>query len=371
MAFLNLKLLLCYSNIYNTFVKTYMIILSIETSCDETASSIVRFRGRKVEVLSDVVSSQIKLHSKFGGVVPQLAARAHLQNMVPVLEKAFRQAGIAKKKIDYIAVTQGPGLIPALMIGVNAAKALAFTWQKPIVAVNHLEGHIYANWLEKKERNVYDLKKMAFPVLCLIVSGGHTQLVLMESEMKFKIVGETVDDAVGEAFDKAAKILGLGYPGGPLVEKLAAVGDKEKIKFPRPMLSSKDLNFSFSGLKTAVLYETQGKDLDNEKYVADVAASFQAAALEVLTAKTVRAAKKYGVKNVFLGGGVSANRALRKSLRERFRQELPEVDVDFPPFKFTTDNALMIAIAGYYRVMDKKGITDYEKIKADMNLRLK
>lgn len=348
-----------------------MIILSIETSCDETAASIVRIRGRKVEVLSDIVASQIKMHSRYGGVVPQLAARAHLQNMVPVLEKAFKKAGISKKKIDYIAITKGPGLIPALLIGVNAAKALAFTLGKPLVEVNHLEGHIYANWLNKEATDQYTLKKMQFPVLCLIVSGGHTQLVLMEKDMKFKIVGETVDDAVGEAFDKVAKILGLGYPGGPLIEKLALVGDGEKIKFPRPMLGSPDFNFSFSGLKTTVLYETQGKDLTDEKYVSDVAASFQAAALDVLTAKTLRAAKKYGVKNVFLGGGVSANKALRKRLQEKFAKELPEVNVDFPPFKFTTDNALMIAIAGYYRILDKKGVVDYKKIKADMNLRLK
>lgn len=348
-----------------------MIILSIETSCDETAVSIVRIKGRKVEVLADVVSSQIKMHSRYGGVVPQLAARAHLQNMVPVLEKAFKKAGISKKKIDYIAITKGPGLIPALMIGVNAAKALAFTLNKPLVEVNHLEGHIYANWLEKEAADRYALKKMQFPVLCLIVSGGHTQLVLMKEDMKFKIVGETVDDAVGEAFDKVAKILGLGYPGGPLIEKLALIGDRERIKFPRPMLSSPDFNFSFSGLKTAVLYETQDKDLTDEKYVSDVAASFQASALDVLSVKTLRAAKKYGAKNVFLGGGVSANKALRKRLREKFAKELPEVNVDFPPFKFTTDNALMIAIAGYYHILDKKGIVDYKKIKADMNLRLK
>jgi len=348
-----------------------MIILSIETSCDETAAAIVRFGKGKAEALSDVVSSQIRMHQKYGGVVPQLAARAHLQNMVPILEKAYRKAGIAKDKVDYIAVTQGPGLIPALMIGVNAAKTLSYALHKPLIAVNHLEGHIYANWLSNKEGNAYRLRKMEFPVLCLIVSGGHTQLVLMEKDMKFKIIGETVDDAGGEAFDKAAKILGLGYPGGPLIEKLALSGNSATIDFPRPMLGHKDFNFSFSGLKTAVLYETQGKNLADKRYVADVAASFQAAALEVLVAKTVRAAKRHKVKHIFLGGGVSANKALRKALREKTRKELPEVEVDFPPFRFTTDNALMIAIAGYYRLMSKKGITDYRHLKADMNLRLK
>lgn len=348
-----------------------MIILAIETSCDETAVSILNCKGRKVEVLSDVVSSQIKLHSKYGGVVPQLAARAHLQNMVPVLDKAFKKAGIPKKKIDYIAVTKGPGLIPALMIGVNAAKALSFALQKPIVAVNHLEGHIYANWLEGKKGNSYSLRKMEFPVLCLIVSGGHTQLVLMKEDMRFKIVGETVDDAVGEAFDKAAKILGLGYPGGPLIEKLAQEGDAASIKFPRPMLTGSDLNFSFSGLKTAVLYETQGKDLADKRYVADVAASFQAAAIEVLVAKTLRAAKKYGVRSIFLGGGVSANQALRSALKDSSRKQTPDVDVSFPPFKLTTDNALMIGVAGYFHILEKKNITDYKRLDADMNLRLK
>jgi N6-L-threonylcarbamoyladenine synthase len=348
-----------------------MIILAIETSCDETAAAIVRVKGKKAEVLSDVVSSQIKMHSAFGGVVPQLAARAHLRNMVPVLDKAFKKAGISKKKIDYVAVTAGPGLIPALMIGVNAAKALAFTLNKPLVAVNHLEGHIYANWLLKEKGNSYALRKMQFPVLCLIVSGGHTQLVLMKEDLKFQIVGETVDDAVGEAFDKVAKILGIGYPGGPLIEKLALSGDKNKIQFPRPMIGSGDLNFSFSGLKTAVLYETQNKDKTDKKYQEDVAASFQTAVLDVLTAKTLKAAKKYGVKNVFMGGGVSANKALRKALSDRFKKELPDIDVSFPPFKFTTDNALMIAIAGYYHILQNKNVRDYKNVKADMNLRLK
>lgn len=348
-----------------------MIILAIETSCDETAAAIVRIKGRKVEVLADVVSSQIKMHSQYGGVVPQLAARAHLQSMVPVLERAFRKAGIPKKKIDYVAVTAGPGLIPALLIGVNAAKALAFALQKPLVAVNHLEGHIYANWLAKEKACLYGLKKMQFPVLCLIVSGGHTQLVLMKEDLKFQIVGETVDDAVGEAYDKTAKILGLGYPGGPIIEKLALVGDKSAMAFPRPMMGSNDFNFSFSGLKTAVLYETKDKEKTDKKYQADVAASFQAAVLDVLTSKTLKAAKKYGARSVFLGGGVSANKALRKALKDKFKKELPETEVSFPPFKFTTDNALMIAIAGYYHVLQNKNVGDYGKVKADMNLRLK
>jgi len=347
-----------------------MIILSIETSCDETAVAIVRIKGGKVEVLADIVSSQIKMHSEYGGVVPQLAARAHLRNMVPVLEKAFKKAKISKDELDYIAVTKGPGLIPALMIGVNSAKALAFILGKPIVEVNHLEGHIYANWLSKEKPDFYALKKMKFPVLCLIVSGGHTQLVLMKKNMRFDIVGETVDDAVGEAFDKVAKLLGLGYPGGPMVEKLAKCGDGDRIFLPRPMLRSGDLNFSFSGLKTAVLYETRKEENINEKYRADICASFQSAVIEVLTAKTIAAAKKYKVKNIFLGGGVSANKALCKGLGAGIKKNLPGVEFSFPEFKFTTDNALMIAIAGYYHIKDKD-IGDWRDLSPDMNFRLR
>ncbi|MDD3190965.1 MAG: tRNA (adenosine(37)-N6)-threonylcarbamoyltransferase complex transferase subunit TsaD [Candidatus Pacebacteria bacterium] len=347
-----------------------MIILSIETSCDETAAAIVRIKGGKVEVLADIVSSQIKMHSEYGGVVPQLAARAHLRNMVPVLEKAFKKAKISKDELDYIAVTKGPGLIPALMIGVNSAKALAFILNKPIVEVNHLEGHIYANWLSKEKLDLYVLKKMKFPVLCLIVSGGHTQLVLMKKNMRFDIVGETVDDAVGEAFDKVAKILGLGYPGGPMVEKLAKSGDDGKIFLPRPMLRSGNLNFSFSGLKTAVLYETRKAENINEKYRADICASFQSAVIEVLTAKTIAAAKKYKAKNIFLGGGVSANKALCKGLKNGIKKNLPGVEFSFPEFKFTTDNALMIAIAGYYHIKDKD-IGDWRDLSPDMNFRLR
>lgn len=348
-----------------------MIILAIETSCDETAVSIVKINKKKVEVMADVVSSQIKMHSKFGGVVPQLAARAHLENMVPVLKKAFKKAGIAQNKIDYIAFTKGPGLIPALMIGSNTAKALAFGLNKPLVEVNHLEGHIYANWLERKSARFYNLKKMHFPVLCLIVSGGHTQLVLMKQDMKFQIVGETVDDAAGEAFDKVAKILGLGYPGGPMIEKLAKEGDAEKMNFPRPMMGSKDFNFSFSGLKTAVLYEAQKYKKLSAKNKADFSASFQKAAIDVLVSKTIKAGRKHEVKNIFLGGGVSANKALQKSLTEAVKKNLSGTGVSFPPMKFTTDNALMIAIAGYYHIKENKNIIDWKKVKPDMNLRLK
>jgi len=357
-----------------------MIILAIETSCDETAVAIVKFNKNKVRVLSNIVSSQIRTHSKYGGVVPALASRMHLKNMVPVLKKAFQKAGINKNRIDYIAVTKGPGLIPALIIRVGAAKALAYSLNKPLVAVNHLEGHIYANWLTPiSETRNSSLRKPEFPILCLIVSGGHTQLVLMKKGLNYKVIGETVDDAAGEAFDKVAKLLGLKYPGGPLIEKMAKKGDRNKFNFTRPMMNSKNYNFSFSGLKTAVLYEVRGfcdcRDeamprLYNKQYQADVAASFQQAVIDVLISKTIKAAKKYKVKSILLGGGVSANKELQKQLKEIINKEIPDIGYRIPDSKLTTDNALMIAVAAYYNVVGEKNIKDWKTVKADANLRL-
>jgi len=356
-----------------------MIILAIETSCDETAVAIVEFKKNKVKVLSNIISSQIKTHSKYGGVVPALASRMHLKNMVPVLRRAFQKAETNKNKIDYIAITKGPGLIPALIIGVSAAKALAYSLNKPLVAVNHLEGHIYANWLTLiSEIQNSNLWKPEFPILCLIVSGGHTQLVLIKKDLNYKIIGETVDDAAGEAFDKVAKLLGLKYPGGPLIEKIARKGDRDKFNFTRPMMNSKNYNFSFSGLKTAVLYEVRGngnKDeamprLYSEQYQADIAASFQQAVIDVLISKTIKAAKKYKVKNILLGGGVSANKELQKQLKEIINKEIPNTEYRIPNINLTTDNALMIAVAAYYNIIGKKNIKDWKSVKADANLRL-
>ena len=391
-----------------------MIILAIETSCDETAVAIVEFSKNKVRVLSNVISSQIRTHSKYGGVVPSLASRMHLKNMTPVLRRAFQMAerkegylintplaplkmGISVKlKIDYIAVTKGPGLIPALMIGVSAAKALAYSLNNPLVAVNHLEGHIYANWLTpiSKTQNS-SLRKLEFPILCLIVSGGHTQLVLMKKDLNYKIIGETVDDAAGEAFDKVAKLLGLKYPGGPLIEKIAKKGNRNKFNFTRPMMNSKDYNFSFSGLKTAVLYEIKssnsqppltppcqgGKEMDklsfsvphcqiDKQYQADIAASFQQAVIDVLKYKTVKAAREYKVKSILLGGGVSANKELQKQLKEIINKEIPNTEYRIPNTKLTTDNALMIAVAAYYNIIGRKNVKDWKSVKADANLRL-
>ena len=397
-----------------------MIILAIETSCDETAAAIVKFNKNKAEVLSNIVSSQIKTHRKYGGVVPALASGMHLKNMTPVLKRAFQKAeylintpseiplapfdkgGILKRgispklKIDYVAVTKGPGLIPALMVGVSAAKALAYSLNKPLVAVNHLEGHVYANWLTPigeiqnskfKIQNLI-LRKPEFPILCLIVSGGHTQLVLMKKDLNYKIIGETVDDAVGEAFDKVAKLLGLSYPGGPLIEKIAKKGNGSKFNFTRPMINSKNYNFSFSGLKTAVLYETRkfypalaegsngfsrsSKQCEmNGIFRQNMAASFQQAVIDVLISKTIRAAKEYKVKSILLGGGVSANKELQKQLKEIINKKIPNTEYRIPNTKLTTDNALMIAIAAYYNVIGGKNIKDWKSVKADANLRLK
>ncbi|MCK4891569.1 MAG: tRNA (adenosine(37)-N6)-threonylcarbamoyltransferase complex transferase subunit TsaD, partial [Candidatus Pacebacteria bacterium] len=306
-----------------------MIILAIETSCDETAVAIVKFSKNKAEVLANIISSQVKTHSKYGGVVPALASRMHLKNMVPVLKKALKKAKINKNKIDYIAVTNGPGLIPALMIGVNAAKSLSYALNKPLIGIHHIEGHIYANWLTPKKLQAGKLWKPEFPIICLTVSGGHTQIILMKKDLNYKIIGETMDDAAGEAFDKIAKLLDLGYPGGPLIEKIAKKGDRNKFKFTRPMINSKNYNFSFSGLKTAVLYEVRSqqnfppdkgglrgvrKDIEaslDDQYKQDIAASFQQAVIDVLISKIIKAAKQYKAKNIILGGGVSANKELQ------------------------------------------------------------
>lgn len=368
-----------------------MIILSIETSCDETAVAIVEFSLGKAKVLSNIVSSQIKMHKKYGGVVPSLASRMHLKNTIPVLNRAFKQAKIKKDKIDYIAVTNGPGLIPALMIGVSAAKTLSFALKRPLIGINHIEGHIYANWLDpicnskipclpagrKNQKpknlneNIFDIWDPEFPILCLTVSGGHTQLILMKKDLNYKIIGETIDDAAGEAFDKVAKLLDLGYPGGPIIEKMARSGDAERFKFTPPMMQSKDYNFSFSGLKTAVLYEIKKKEGNIDlKYKKDMAASFQKTVIDVLVSKTVKAAKEHGVKNILLGGGVSANEELRKRLSERIKEEISSADFHFPLFKLTTDNALMISVAAYYHALNKKGISGWKEVRADSNLTL-
>ncbi len=337
-----------------------MIILGIETSCDETAAAVISCSGEKVKVLSNVVSSQIEIHKKYGGVVPEVAAREHVLNILPVVNEAVK--GI--KKIDAIAVTTGPGLVTSLLVGVETAKTLAYTWKMPAVAINHIEGHIYANFIDNKPK---------FPALILTVSGGHTMLILITGHGKYKLLGETRDDAAGEAFDKAAQLLNIGYPGGPAIAasaaKLKDKSEKLKIKLPRPMRDSGDFDFSFSGLKTALLYEIQ-KDKNWKKKVPDYAYEFQKAVAEVLVLKTIKAALKYDCKNIMLSGGVAANIELRSQLGEAVKNKLNDAKLIIPEFKYCTDNAAMIATAGYFRVKRKK-FTQWQKLKTDSNLELK
>jgi N6-L-threonylcarbamoyladenine synthase len=342
-----------------------MNILAIETSCDDTAVAVINAieDGPRFEVLSDVVSSQIAVHEKFGGVVPMLAAREHAKNIGPVFEAALKEAGISEDDIDLLAVTYGPGLGPSLIVGINFAKALAQRLNKPLIGVDHMDGHIHSNWLGRAE-----LPRDMFPALNLVVSGGHTDLVLMHGEGEYEIVGETMDDAVGEAFDKVARLLDLGYPGGPKISKLALQGNPAAYPLPRPMLHSGNFNFSYSGLKTAVLYlirDLGGVLSDQQK--ADIAASFQEAAVDVLLQKTEKAALQHDVKTVMLSGGVSANTLLR----ERLQTLCTDIGVQcfVPELKYTTDNAAMIAVAAY-SAQQRGAPTDWQSVQMDANLRL-
>lgn len=394
-----------------------MRILAVETSCDETAIAIAGFSGTKkwpkILVLSNIVSSQAEVHAKYGGVVPNLAKREHQRNLVPVLIRALKRAKLANPKrktqnyklqlkikklekilerepelfarfkksilpfitphIDAISVTCGPGLAPALWVGVNFAKALAHLWDKPLIPINHMTGHLYSAFLKKSERKNNQLLVASYrlPAIALLVSGGHTELVLMRSNKKVKVIGETLDDAAGEAFDKVARILGLRYPGGPEIsceaDKLLVTSYQLPNKLPRPMITSKDYNFSFSGLKTAVLYLTRdlGPKL-TKKLRPQIAKEFQSAVVEVLVKKTLRAAKEYKVKTVLLGGGVAANSLLRQRLTEIIKKELPETSCQLPIASLTGDNALMIAVAAYFT--GKKRAP--KKVLAEPNLRL-
>lgn len=343
-----------------------MQILGIETSCDETSVAILEIEKNKINVLSNVVSSQVKIHAPFGGVVPSLAAREHEKNLKPVFEKALKEAKTDITQIDLIAVTVGPGLEIALWKGINFAKSLAQEFKKPIIPANHLEGHIYSNWLNLANSKKRIANNKIFPALNLIVSGGHTQLVLMPGHGKFKLIGETMDDAAGEAFDKVAKMMNLGYPGGPIVSKLAEKGDPKKFTLPRPMLNQKNYNFSFSGLKTAVLYLLKDLGKINEKITADTCASFQQAVIDVLVQKTIKAAKEYKAKSILLSGGVSANKLLRKTLEKETKKL--KVFYSQPDFQYTGDNAAMIALAGFYKY--KVSGKTSKKLNAEPNLKI-
>ena len=340
-----------------------MIILGIETSCDDTSVALVQKNTKGFKILSNIVSSQIKIHAPYGGIVPNLAAREHLKNIEPCLKQALKEA--KNPKVDLIAVTIGPGLIPSLLVGVNFAKALAYNWQKPIMNINHIEGHIYANWLNNSNST------LKFPILALVVSGGHSQLILIKKHGKYELLGETRDDAVGEAFDKVAKMLGLGYPGGPIISQKAEKGNPKKFNLPRPMINRQNLYFSFSGLKTAVLYEVRKQDPKkiNDQYINDMAASFQQAAIDVLINKTIKAAKKYNIKNIMLSGGVAANKELRNQMEQTIKKDLFNVNFQMPEIKLCTDNAAMICAVAFFK---KKPISkqSWLHINADSNLKL-
>ncbi|AIF65538.1 O-sialoglycoprotein endopeptidase [Terribacillus saccharophilus] len=312
-------------------MKTSELILAIETSCDETAAAVIE--GGRI-IRSNIVASQIESHKRFGGVVPEIASRHHVEQITLVIEEAIQQAGIQKEELDAIAVTQGPGLIGALLVGVNAAKALAFSIGKPLIGVHHIAGHIYANRLEQE---------FEFPLLALVVSGGHTELVLMKEHGSFEVIGETRDDAAGEAYDKVARTLQLPYPGGPRIDKLAAEGE-QSIDFPRAWLEPESYDFSFSGLKSAVINTLHNAKQKGETFAPeDVAASFQASVVDVLVGKTMRAAEAFGAKQVIVAGGVAANRGLRASLEEVFADK--QANLLIPPLALCTDNAAMIGAA--------------------------
>lgn len=312
------------------------IILGIESSCDETSAAVVK-NGR--EVLSNVISSQVDLHQKYGGVVPEIASRKHVELVIPVINQSIEDAGISPDNIDAIGVTYGPGLVGALLVGLSAAKALAFAWDKPLVGVHHIEGHIAANYLQYK-----DLEP---PFACLVASGGHSHIVHVGDYDRFEILGRTRDDAAGEAFDKVARAVGLGYPGGPLIDKVARDGNAKAIDFPRVHFGKGCFDFSFSGIKTAVLNYLNSLEQKGEKYnVEDVCASFQSAVVDVLVANLISAAKKVGLHKVALAGGVAANSLLRRELMERATKE--GLSVYYPSPILCTDNAAMIACAAYY-----------------------
>jgi len=391
-----------------------MIILGIETSCDETAVSIIDIEKKEdktlIKILGNQLFSQIAIHAQYGGVFPMMAKRSHAENLVPlfmeclkeakifrdekvelsevkistlknILEREFELAeklldlakNISIPKIDAIAVTQGPGLEPALWVGLNFAKAISYLWNIPLIPTNHMEGHIFAGLMEKKD-NDYKISTPEMPTIALLVSGGHTQLVLSKSLQEYEIVGETRDDAVGEAFDKVARILGLPYPGGPKISKLA---EKERLEnpnkktsypLPRPMIHSNDLNFSFSGLKTSVLYTVKKIPELTEEIKQEIAREFEDSVVDVLVTKTKMAIEQYGVKTLVLGGGVSANKEIRKKLAELAK----EMSVAFfvPEISASTDNSLMIAIAGFFNFNNQKPYSG-EEMKADGNLTLK
>jgi N6-L-threonylcarbamoyladenine synthase len=374
-----------------------MKLLSIETSCDDTGITIMDVKGGATnatfKVLANNLSSQVKVHIPFGGVYPMLAKREHIKNLPIVLEKTLREAEILQERglgsatarargifqqkniraesvrnlgLDAIAVTFGPGLEPSLWAGITFAKELAANWKVPLIPVNHMEGHVLSVF--GKTAGTFKISKLKNPTLTLLVSGGHTQLVLSRKFMKYEIIGESLDDAVGEAFDKVARMLGLPYPGGPQISKLAQTVKSSRFKFPRPMLKSKNFDFSFSGLKTAVLYTIQKLPKLDDKIKAEIAYEFEQAAIECLVYKTQKALEKYKIKTLTVSGGVAANKYLREEIQKKVGKKIKLL---LCPRELTGDNSLMIGIAGYLNfIKNKKKVPKPETIKATGNLRL-
>ncbi len=334
-----------------------VFILAIESSCDDTAAAVLK----NDKVLSNIVANQL-IHNQYGGVVPELASRAHQQNIVPVIDAALKKANISKEQLSAIAFTQGPGLMGSLLVGSSFAKSLALALNIPLIAVNHMHAHILAHFIDEE-----GFDKPTFPFLALTISGGHTQIVLVNDFFDMKIIGETTDDAVGEAFDKSAKILGLPYPGGPLVDKYAQLGNPKAFTFTKPKIAG--LNFSFSGLKTQILYFIQKKKIENPNFIEenlnDICASIQHTIIEILMDKLILAVAQTGINQVAIGGGVSANSGIRKTLKES--EQKMGWKTYIPKFEYTTDNAAMIGIVGYQKYLSNKfedsGVTSNARIE--------
>jgi N6-L-threonylcarbamoyladenine synthase len=318
------------------------LILGVESSCDETSASVVK-NGR--HIISNIISTQIDLHKKYGGVVPEIASRKHVELIIPVINQALDEAGVTLADIDAIGVTYGPGLVGALLVGLTAAKAIAFTADKPLIGVHHIEGHIAANYLQYPE--------LEPPFICLVASGGHSHIVHVKNYDQFEILGQTRDDAAGEAFDKISRAIGLGYPGGPLIDKYALTGNNQAIQFPRVHFNDGSLDFSFSGLKTAVLNYLNRMEQTGEKInIPDVAASFQQAVVDVLVRNTISAAKANNINKIALAGGVAANSQLRKEMKSCAEKQ--GIEVMYPGLVLCTDNAAMIGCAAYYEYIKGK-----------------
>ncbi|QGT98753.1 N(6)-L-threonylcarbamoyladenine synthase [Candidatus Syntrophocurvum alkaliphilum] len=318
-----------------------VVILGIETSCDETAAAVVK-NGR--DVMSNIINSQIDIHKSFGGVVPEVASRKHIENISIVVETALEEANVTYNDLNAVAVTNMPGLVGALLVGISFAKSFAYSINKPLIAINHMHGHIYANFMEHDS--------IEFPAICLVVSGGHTSLLLMEDINNYKVIGETRDDAAGEAFDKVARFLGLGYPGGPVIQNAAEKGQAGNLKLPRVLLDKNDYEFSFSGLKTATMNMWKKLEKTGGQNVYDLVAEFQAAIVEVLVAKTALAAKKHNAKSILMAGGVAANSQLRNEVQNAANDL--GINAYYPSLKLCTDNAAMIAGSAYHDYLNQK-----------------